>query len=337
MNLQTNSILKLTCIVSSLITSVIWIAFFITFFKGIDEINAGDYFLNNVNIILYPLYVIFSIIIVIKANSNRGALLFSLFLSLVSQNIALNYFFVQNPIYNNNFIFTLSFIITSTIYIKSFQNFPQHLDQNDVNKYFPKLKLIRIYLQAFLSNRMWIAFPVIVLALSFTFPGNKFMQSSVFSIVTLTAVFFLYLNYKVSNPSNRNKIAWLFWGVLCYTFLSVFNVILMFTEPEFQQSIAAIINIFRALSLFISITMCLFFFDTFDTGVLIRRTIVDGIIFIVIVLLYNSIEHYFLHWITHKLHISNTLISSILSGFFVLVFSPLHHRFMHVLDRKLKK
>jgi hypothetical protein len=183
---------------------------------------------------------------------------------------------------------------------------------------------------------MWLFFPVIILSLGLLLPGNLLMQTSVLIIVLLTALLFLYINFNIATPSGRNKITWLLWGILSYTFITVFSAILTRLNPQIHQNVDTAISILRALSLFISITMCLFFFNTFDTGVLIRRTIVDGSMFVLIILLYNTVEHYLLHWINHKLHISSAIASSILSGFFVLIFSPMHHKLMHILDVKFK-
>lgn len=332
-----NQLLKACCLVSSVVTSIVWVIYFKQLFERVNGIQLIDYIMQKPNITTYPLFCIFSIIILVKANSSKGILWFSLFLSVLSQNIVLTHFFIQNPGYDAYSIATLSFILTSIAYLKSVQNFPQVISVKDIQREFSKNKLLRGYLAAFLQNWIWIIFSVFVFGLATVFPKNVMMEVSCLLLVLFTAMPFLYLNFKISNPSSRNKISWLFWGILCYTFLSVLNSILLYSGSDMQQNIVSLFNILRALSLFISVTMCLFFFDTFDTGVLIRRTIVDGIIFIVIVFLYNTVEHYFLHWMTHKLHISSTLVSSVLSGFFVLIFSPLHHKFMHVLDERFKR
>lgn len=337
MKLNNNHILKASCLISSLATSLLWLVFFIQLFSRIYGVQSMGYFIQHPNIVTYPLFCVFSLIILIKTNSNKGILLFSLFLSLVSQNIALHYFFVQNPQYESYLLTTISFILTSAVYIKSFQNFPQQISASDIDRILPKNRIMRSYLKFSLKKQMWLVFPIVVFILALLFPRNLKMQATVLAFVLATALLFLFVNYKISNPSSRNKISWLLWGILCYTFLTILNSILTYSAPEMQENMAVLFRTLRALSLFISITMCLFFFDTFDTGVLIRRTIVDGVLFIAIVFLYNTIEHYFLHWLSHTMHISNTLISSILSGFFVLIFSPVHHKFMHALDGRFKR
>lgn len=43
----------------------------------------------------------------------------------------------------------------------------------------------------------------------------------------------------------------------------------------------------------VSLVISSFFFDTFSTGIIIRRTIVDSSIFTLIVIISNTLEHYF--------------------------------------------
>ncbi|MHB1277683.1 MAG: hypothetical protein ACYC1Q_04730 [Bacteroidia bacterium] len=332
MNIRSNQTLKAICLVSALFAAIIWVSFFIAFF---GEEHKLDYFLQNPNMATYPLFCFFSIIILVKANSNTGVLLFSLFLSLISQNIAITHHLSEHPYFE--WMSTISFILTSFIFIKSFQNFPQPISPAHIDAEFPKSRILKGYLKAFLSKYMGLYFALAICTLSIVFTGNPIMKACALFTAFTTGLLFLYLNYKISSPSNRNKIVWLFWGFLSYLLLTVLYVVLTYTSPEILLEVSILFKILRALPIFIAVTMCLFFFDTFDTGVLIRRTLVDGSVFIVIVFLYNTLEHYFLHWLSHEFHISNVLISSVLSGFFVLIFSPIHHKFMHVLDGKFRR
>lgn len=337
MKITGNFLLRACCLVSAFISCFLWLVFYIRFFRNDEGLQKLDFLIHNFNIATYPFFCAFSVIILLRASSNTGVLFFSLFLSQISINIALNYVFFHQLNTEFEIYSAITFILTSFAYIKSFQNFPQQISPEDIHREFSGSKILRVYLVFFLNRKVWLVFPMTICVLALLFPANPAMKISVFLVVLLTAFLFLYVNFKISSPSSRNKIMWLIWGILCYTFISILSAIMIYSDSAGQQNIDTILKILRALSLFVSVTMCLFFFDTFDTGVLIKRTIVDGMIFILIVLLYNSIEHYFLHWMTHTLHISNTVVSSILSGLFVLIFSPVHHKFMHILDGRLNK
>ncbi|MES2003861.1 MAG: hypothetical protein V4450_05025 [Bacteroidota bacterium] len=112
--------------------------------------------------------------------------------------------------------------------------------------------------------------------------------------------------------------------------------ILVFYNGEETQTLHNVVVMLQAAVIVFSLAMSLFFFDTFNTGAVITRTIADSSVFILIVIVYNTSEHYFLHWLSHELHLSDVLISSMLSGVFVMLFSPVHHRLMHFLEKKLK-
>lgn len=331
-----NLLLKGLCVFSGLVSGIGWLIYFIQLFRDFETQQGFWFFLQNPNAITYPLFCVFAIIIAVKSNSNKGTLLFSLFLSSVALNVVIGSIQKFNPEYNSPLLSTITFIITSVAFIKSFQNFPLRITEEHVTANFPRSKRIRWYLKAFLKKQIWLFFTLIILALGFIFPENALMQFSALIVVLVTGLFFLFLNYKISSPSGQNKITWLVWGILSYTFFTILNAVLISSSPEMDKLVSVIISSLRAFSLFLSVTMCLFFFDTFNTGVLIRRTIIDGAMFIVIILLYNTIEHYVLHWINHQLHISNAIASSVLSGFFVLIFSPMHHKLMHLLDSRFK-
>lgn len=328
-------ILKVLGLISASGTLCFAVYFFMTLFKIESESHSILYFLKNLNLVTYPLITLISLFILLKATTNKGIILFSLFLIFISLNILLSRYSVLVPEFDNFTIATLSFLFTSIAYISSLQNFPQQISTKDINLIFKRNKFIRNYLKFALKDQYWLIFTLILFVFAALMPGNISMQATSLMLVLTTGLLFLYVNYKISSPSSRNKIIWLVWGILVYSFLSLLTTIMIYSDSVISPNLMILINALRALSFFVSVTMCLFFFNTFDTGILIRRTIVDGLIFLFIVFLYNTIEHYFLHWMTHELHISNTLISSILSGFFVLIFSPVHHRFMGLLKKKI--
>ena len=154
--------------------------------------------------------------------------------------------------------------------------------------------------------------------------------------ILITGSLLIFVNYRTSSASGKNKILWLFWGILTYSLLSIFTTIIYSFQSDNLPSLNLFFGSLKMLLLITSLAMSLFFFDTFNTGVIIERTILNSIIFIIIVLIYNTAEHYLLHWLSHKLHISDVLLSSFLSGIFVLIFSPIHHRLMHFIEKRVK-
>jgi len=234
----------------------------------------------------------------------------------------------------------ISFALAGTVFMKSLQIFPRALTRDDISQVF-KWKILSAYLKWSLKTYTWIVYAGVIFGAgylsSFYKPVFGLTIAFLNIAILITGALFLFAAYRRSTISERNKILWLLWGILTYSFLAIIGITIQLFNNESGTTFRLILNTLMAASLTGSMIMCLFFSDTFDTGILIRRTIVDGSVFTIIIILYNTIEHYFLHWLSEVLHLSDVLISSFLSGIFVMIFSPVHHRMMNFLERKIKK
>jgi len=287
-----------------------------------------------------PLLAVFALLISIKTRPQKGTLLYALFLSLVSEDFVLQHLHNVNNSWVPLWVLMVSFAVAGTVFIKSLQIFPRALTPDDIRLVF-KWKILAAYMKWSLKNYTWFVYPLIIFGAGFLSTLYKPLLGFTIAFlnigILITGSLSLFANYRISTTSERNKILWLLWGVLTYSFVAIIAFTTQLFNNETSPVIRLIFTSLAATSLILSMVMSLFFSDTFDTGILIRRTIVDGSVFTVIIILYNTIEHYFLHWLSEVLHLSDVLISSFLSGIFVMVFSPVHHRFMHFLERKIKK
>ena len=332
------NLLRLLNVCSILVASVLWIIFFYLFFSNGYYTNTDAFLLHYPRIFVCPTLIVFAIIIVVKANPNKGILLYALFLTVFSQNICLQLLLkvMASPYWGNAFWISIMGGLAGTLYIKSLQYFPRQVTDSNINLVFPRIKLIGGFTRWTLKKYTWFLFPVIITS-GYYFTVTSALSGLLDVFIMLSAFLSLYVNYKNSNPSERNKILWLFWGLLSYTFLYIISLIIGSFYPGDVRVFKLILTFISHFLLLISLMMSLFYSNAFDTGRIIRRTIVDGSIFILIVLIYNTLEHYFLHWLSETLHLSNVLISSFMSGFFVLIFTPVHHKLMHYAERKVKK
>lgn len=331
-------LLRLLNVCSILVASVLWVIFFYLFFSNGYYTNTDAFLLHYPRIFVCPTFIVFSIIIVVKANPNKGILLFALFLTVFSQNICLQMLLkvMASPYWGNVFWASMIGGLAGTLYIKSLQSFPRQLTASNINMVFSRSKLISGFTRWTLQSYTWILFPVMI-SIAYYFSATSALSGLVDIFILLSAFVSIYVNYKNSTPFERNKILWLFWGLVSYTFVYIISLIIGSFYPGDVRVFKLILTIISHLLLLTSLVMSLFFSNAFDTGYLIRRTIVDGFIFVLIVLLYNTLEHYFLHWLSETLHLSNVLISSFMSGFFVLIFTPVHHKLMHYAEKKVKK
>ena len=331
-------LLRLLNVCFILVALVLWAIFFYLFFSNGYYTNTDTFLLRYPSIFVNPVNIIFSIIIVVKAKPTKGILLFAFFLTAVSQNICLQLLLKVMPLPYWGYDFWIPIIggLAGTLYIKSLQSFPRQVTASNINTVFSRSKLINGFARWTLKNYTWLLFPIIITS-GYYFSATPAWGGLVDVFIMLSAFLSLYVNYKNSTPSERNKILWLFWGLVIYTFLFIISLIIGSFYPGDVRVFKLIMTFISHFLLLISLVMSLFYSNAFDTGHLIRRTIVDGSIFILIVLIYNTLEHYFLHWLSETLHLSNVLISSFMSGFFVLVFTPVHHKLMNFAKRKVTK
>lgn len=327
-----SKLLKAINYVSIAITLGLTIFFLVNLFGNTMFKNDPSFFAKIPYFIAQPILLLFSLIITIKTRQQKGVMLFALFLSLVSQDFVMQFLRMLDKGWIPLEILSINYGLTGIVYIKALQCFPRKLSKKDIPSVFLKSKMISRYVSWTLNNYTWFVIPVLIIGADFI--GIYGVLIDVF--ILLTALLNLSVNFIKSNSIERNKILWLFWGLAAYTLLTILRTIIYFQPMGNVHMVRLVFSTLMASVLVLSLSMSLFFSNTFDTGILIRRTIVNGFLFILIVITYNTIEHYFLHWLSHELGLSDVFLSSLLSGIFILAFSPLHHKFMKYLEKKVK-
>ncbi len=322
--------------ISFAIAFLLWLYYFFQF-SGHDWFTASlDNFVAKLIEVFCVLVAFFSLIISVKTGSQKGSLLVGLFLSLFSQNIAISHLLLIN---NSQVLLTALFItnaLAGTVFLKAFQSFPKQLTNHDIEIFFKKKKILKGFLKWAIKDYTWFLFFLFILAIATISVFTRVLIPVSF-IILVIGFLCLFVNYRTSSASEMNKILWLFWGILANIFIVFIAQIITYFNGWISQSLHNISVLLQTMVLIVSLVMSLFFFNTFNTGSIITRTITDSIVFILIVIIYNTTEHYFLHWLSHELHLSDVLISSLLSGVFVMLFSPVHHKLMGFLEKKLKR
>lgn len=285
--------------------------------------------------VVFSLLALMALFIAVKAKEARGRYLYALFIACLILNSRWLYQWITND-YIRVLIYSLENALTCTLFILANQHFPQQVTPAAVGEVF-KIKLLRGYLNWLLKPaNLWRFGTAIFLIASYAFTFFHLPEVIIDLVIIFSGFLFLYINYNRTVVSSRNSILWLFWGILSYTMLVIFSTLLeIFTSvpnPYLNLVIALLINFVLLIMVFMSV----FFADSFDTGFIIKRTIIDGFLFLLVVLVYNFIEHYLLHIINEHLEINDGFISSLLSGVLVLVISPLHHRLEVFLNHKFK-
>lgn len=323
--------LKFLRIAIAVYTITVGVSWFFAFEQAIlrheDHENIVSRVAGVTNTIYYLAVWLLAFIIILRARLNLGNLLFALLL-------VANSFAPIVPILFDGTAYIIIGVATNLLFFislfKAFQYFPKPVTREDIIQKIRWKPIRKIMLLAH-NDKSWFIFPLIPLAMMFT-P----YQEAILPLLILVIIAYLYINLSKSQ-SDRNKVLWLFWGATVYLACSFLNMAFYNFPNDDVQVISGVFSIISVIALLVALTMSFFFFDSFDTGIIVKRTIINSFILICIVFVYNVIEHYILHWVSHKLHVSDALVSSVLSGILVMIFSPMHHKLMHVLEKKLKK
>lgn len=279
---------------------------------------------------------IMALFIAFKAKGDKGTYLVACFwAALVLNNV------VDTLIINYHTTKIIVDAITSALaaatFIYSMQYFPERMDAAAI-KINIKFKPLRAYLTWLLKPlNIWGYFALFIFAL-YLLQGLLTIKLLIGDfVIIITALMFMIINYRKDAAKGHNSILWLFWGVLIQLFLmtffgllSVFNV----TDNPYINVVYSFLSTFAILT---ALFMSIFFADSFNTGVIIKRTLVNGFLFLLIIWVYNTAEHYLMHTINEHLEINDVFASSLLSGVLILAIRPLHHKLEHFLDHKFKK
>lgn len=230
----------------------------------------------------------------------------------------------------------LSTFLIGNLLILSMQHFPQAVTVQSLQASI-RPRWVRAYLTRLLSPvGLWVILGGVFLLIAIMEYWLPVLQSVITNLLILfTALAYLYSNFKLTSGKEHDRILWLFWGLFMYNILAIISYTIFMVDTP-SETVRVSIAMAYMLVLLVSFVMSVFFADTFDTQIFVRRTAVNATLFLVVVFLYNTIEHYFLHWVSHTLHISNVLLSSLLSGLLVLFISPLHHKLTAFLNKRLK-
>ncbi|QQL49921.1 hypothetical protein [Mucilaginibacter ginkgonis] len=274
--------------------------------------------------------------IAFRSKESQGRYLYALFIAFYILNAG----WLYNTIvlkWLRIVLYNLEAAFTGVLYVLANQHFPQQTTLEDVKEKIG-FRPLRSYLLFLLKRgNLWKYAFLFLFIVGSTLQVLHISPLGMNVCIILTGLCYIYISYNGYAISSRNSLLWLFWGVLSYVILILLAAIVSVFLPLHTSLFYPVISICKSLVLFIMVFMSVFFADTFDTGFIIKRTVVDGSLFILVVLIYNVAEHYLLHVINEHFEINNTFTASLLSGILVLTISPLHHKMEVYLNSKFKK
>jgi hypothetical protein len=302
-------------------------------FSGLTFPSKLQHYSYSVNLLGLS---IMSLFVAFKSKGSKGVYLVASFWSaLVLSNVfgtILHDYHLARVL-----VTALTSAIVAPLLIYSTQYFPEPINPTDIRQTIKSkwLNRLLIWLLKPINTWLYFALAVLMLYLALSFVDIPLPIPEI--IIMVIALMFMTVNYRQSASRGRNSILWFFWGILSQllvvTFFGLLDVFSWVTNP-YTHVVASYLS---SLILLTSMFMSVFFADSFDTGIIIKRTLVNGFLFLFIILIFNTSEHYLMHAINEHFEINDAFASSFLSAILILFIQPLHHKLEHFLDHKLKR
>ena len=244
---------------------------------------------------------------------------------------------------SGNGYFTLSVLsaFTGALFIYSMMRFAGKHSTAEYGKYFLRRKRLGFYKKVvvfFSQDRpFWlILFPVLsglMIGGSYLGPDIEFMVNILILIIGLI---YFRISFYFAGAENRNRLAWLLWGLIAIIGLYVVQLFLYIFYAD--QIILLVITLFlTSLVICLSFIMSIFFSRSTDARFVVRKTLIYGAILLVGLFIFGAVEHYVIHAISHALHIKDSILNSCFGAAIALTIRPAHHRLEHWLKKLEKK
>jgi hypothetical protein len=155
-------------------------------------------------------------------------------------------------------------------------------------------------------------------------------------VILMVGLVYFRISFFFAGSENRNKLAWLLWGLIVTIGLYLVQLFLAMLYYDLML-LRFIILLLNSLVIVFSFSMSIFFFRSTDARFVVRKTLIYGAIFLAGLFVFGAVEHYVIHTIAHALHIQSSILNSCFGAAIALMIRPLHHKVEHWLGRRGKQ
>ncbi|MFI5263541.1 MAG: hypothetical protein ACHQM6_03395, partial [Candidatus Kapaibacterium sp.] len=298
----------------------------------LSEVAADIPFNGWVLLIRGIILMVIGMVIAIKLRRANEHIFFAFFLVNLALNSLLP-FGSPSPI-----ALDLSWALTTASFIYAMITYPGASAGELYSQYFTTTRHPRRYKNAVLyfiaPKHFWLMFfPALIGIRILASLFATIMYGPLNMLGILCGLIYFRISYKLAGKSDRNRLAWVLWGVIVSLLLSFIDIliILFYTEPP--AIIQEVLVVLYALTICISLVMAVFFAGFLDSSLVVRRTIVYSAIFVAVIFLFSFIEHYVLYGLSVMLHIEGGMTAAFLAGFLSLAVQPIHKFLEHKLPK----
>jgi hypothetical protein len=155
-------------------------------------------------------------------------------------------------------------------------------------------------------------------------------------VILAVGLIYFRISYHFAGKENQNKLSWLLWGLICTIVLYIVDLFLAFFYPEFLKGRMVVVTMIDWI-IYTSFIMAIFFSGSTDAGLIVRKTMLYSMAFLLALFIFGVLEHWVIHSIAHALHIQSSILNSAVGAAVALLIRPIHHQLEHRLSFLQKK
>lgn len=319
----------------------IWLFLFYQFIKtdGLYK-NAWDSTSFIIHGITFSFMAITGMYILIWSRKSTPSIYYALFILVWANTEGLHFVNDTNAFATAaQYLYNIEYALLFVTGIKLAQEFPYHLDTKNIARVYHRTKGGRLIMRPLIwmlqKNRTWILILPVSLVLTFTADRLYVKLYSVLLICLFLAYIWgqhLYINIK-----KAMLLYWVIWAAVCQLFVSLFYFLVLLYGVNNLNYIEDVLNIVGCLSAMVATAMVVYFSDLLDSGLILRKTLLYGVLFFIITIIFGAFEHFVIHNLSHWLRLNDVYVISIFSGILGMGIHPLKEKIEHGIKHFDKK
>ena len=160
----------------------------------------------------------------------------------------------------------------------------------------------------------------------------------VYEIVYISlALLYLFVHIRSNYTISKRPLYWILWALVLQLFWVLTVQCFILFDASMNAVIFYISDSILNLSLLFAFVMSVYFSDLLDPQLILKKTIIYGIIIFLFTFLFGTTEHFIIHQLSHYLHIESVYISSTFACLMGMCFHPLKEKLTHLINHSGRK
>lgn len=327
------------------LSTIIWlylIYYLIFKFKMGTGPEVVPAFAWSINVIkrVAGLLISISAIYVLVQSRTRSSFYYALFIVFISAWDSIRWLVTSNTLSENwYYVYSLAGIICFVITVRMSQEFPSHINVANIARVYYKSRywkfMTRPLCWLLKSYRTWIFFLLVQLASFALSPNSMFTIGS--AIPLFFAICYIVVQLRTTSAHSKNQLYWIIWVLFCIFFIITCTSYFSMFGINMSPLLGYILHLLGYLPLIFAIVITVFFSDLLDARLILRKTLLYGLLFLFIMFLFGTVEHLIIHELSHQFHFNEVYIASAFAAGIGMLVHPVKEKLTHWLKKIDKK